>query len=576
MTTPRARVTVWRYCAAALVLLSWTSQAIPQPATVRFDNATDAAGLHTGLAEEWGMIAVADYDGDGWDDVYIGHHGMFGMGDVMGSHTWPRGGQLFRNTRQGGFEEQTELLPLVTEETEHRHQVVWCDIDRDGDEDLIIGTGFDDSRDAVGNRDLWLRNDGNRFTEIAQALGVEDRLSKVFAITCFDLDANGWPDVLTLQAPQASIGRGQLHHLWMNYGGRFVEEANRRGLVMPANQAKTPYAIDCADFNRTGYPSCIGTGNNYSYWLLNIGRAFRWLTGVYEPIADLSPYLHDGAWADFNGDGLLDAAVVDTFNNRGNSIVKVHCNNGSQSVAINHADGLRLCWTSSVAFGVNFASAASEPGSLAVGDFDNDGSPDLFVTRDRGLVTSGRAAKGPDYLFMNNGAAQLSEMAQAAGVAGPVGARVGGGGVAVIDYDRDGRLDLIVGYNAMHHPGPFRLYRNVTTNNYKWVGFILRAPQPLGAWISIEACGRRRDHQLSARTGWLAQDSRNVHFGLGDCSGPVSVTVRWPGGRQAEAAVAAGAYHIITTTGFAPVTPPTSPPVPAPTSPPMHPGPGGR
>ncbi len=547
MTGAWPRVAIWGFSVAALALLFWVPSATPQSASVRFEDVTASSGLTGGLAEEWGMLAVADYDGDGWDDLYVGHHGIYGMAGVMGSLTWPRGGQLFHNAGNSTFTDQTGLLPLVTEETEHRHQAVWCDIDRDGREDLIIGTGFDDDRDAVGNRDLWLHNDGGTFTEIARSLGTEDWHSKVYALTCFDADRNGWPDVLTLQAPQPAIGRGQLHHLWMNYGGRFVEEASKRGLAMTADQAKRPYAIDCVDFNRNGGPSCIGTGNNYTYWLLNTGAGrFRLLTGVYEPIADLSPYLHDAAWADFNGDGLLDVAIVDTFQANGNSIVKVHCNNGSQAIEPNRTDGLRPCWFAPIRFGVNFS---GDPRSLAVGDFDNDGFPDMFLTRVGGLLVDGRGAKGPDYLFVNNGAGQFTEMAAPAGVTGPVGSRSGGGGAAVIDFDRDGRLDFVVGYNGLYGPGPFKLYRNVTSNGHAWVGFVLRAPLVLGAWVEIRACGRRQVEQLTARTGWLAQDSRNIHFGLGQCAGPVAVTVRWPQGGQTQTSVAPSAYYILTPSG---------------------------
>jgi hypothetical protein len=402
----------------------------------------------------------------------------------------------------------------------------------------------------VGNRDLWLRNEGGKgFTEVAQSLGTEDWQSKVYGLTCFDADRNGWPDILTLQASQHAIGVGQLHHLWMNYGEKFTEEANKRGLVMPADQAKRPYAIDCVDFNGSGWPSCIGTGNNYTYWLLNTDGRFRALTGAYEPIADLSPYLHDAAWADFNGDGRLDVAIVDTFDARGNSVLKVHCNNGSRATDVGHADGLRNCWNAPITHQVNFT---GDPRSLAVGDFDNDGSADMFLTHEGGLVIKGRSAKGPDYLFMNSGSATFTEVGAAAGVAGPVGTREGGGGAAVIDYDRDGRLDLVVGYNALYSPGPFRLYRNVTANGNSWIGFVLRGPQILGASVEAQACGRTWRQDVTARTGWLAQDSRNIHVGLGRCAGPVSVVVHWPGGPQTTASVAAGSYYLLSSAGGAP------------------------
>jgi hypothetical protein len=153
---------------------------------------------------------------------------------------------------------------------------------------------------------------------------------------------------------------------------------------------------------------------------------------------------------------------------------------------------------------------------------------------------------------MNSGSATFTEVGAAAGVAGPVGTREGGGGAAVIDYDRDGRLDLVVGYNALYSPGPFRLYRNVTANGNSWIGFVLRGPQILGASVEAQVCGRTWRQDVTARTGWLAQDSRNIHVGLGRCAGPVSVVVHWPGGPQTTASVAAGSYYLLSSAGGAP------------------------
>ncbi len=68
---------------------------------------------------------------------------------------------------------------------------------------------------------------------------------------------------------------------------------------------------------------------------------------------------------------------------------------------------------------------------VAVGDYDNDGYDDLFVT-----------ALGQSRLFHNNGNATFTDVTQKAGLAGPHEFSTG---AAWVDYDRDGRLDLVVG-----------------------------------------------------------------------------------------------------------------------------------
>lgn len=71
-----------------------------------------------------------------------------------------------------------------------------------------------------------------------------------------------------------------------------------------------------------------------------------------------------------------------------------------------------------------------------VGDFDNDGRPDLFVT-----------AYGRNRLYRNEGGGHFREVAEATGVAGS--GKEWGTGCAFVDYDRDGRLDVLVA-NYVH------------------------------------------------------------------------------------------------------------------------------
>jgi hypothetical protein len=68
---------------------------------------------------------------------------------------------------------------------------------------------------------------------------------------------------------------------------------------------------------------------------------------------------------------------------------------------------------------------------VAVGDYDNDGYDDLFVT-----------ALGQSHLFHNNGNATFTDVTQRAGLGGP---REFSTSAAWVDYDKDGRLDLVVG-----------------------------------------------------------------------------------------------------------------------------------
>lgn len=507
-------------------------------------NAASALDPTLGRATgDWNAIAVGDYDGDGRDDLLLNTHPGF---------------KLYRNQGNGTFVQAPFSLPAVVQNyNDHRHLLLWCDIDTDGDDDLIIGTGFD----SATRVNLWMRNNGDgTFSNVASALRVEDPGSNDWAATCADLDRNGWPDVLFLRQGQDMTSAVQ--RLWMNYAMTFREEAQSRGFT--ERGSGRPYAAAFADISGDGYPEGALVGNNENFWALNRGDAtFLLTTGVYEPIGSLSPYLHDAEAADFNGDGLLDWVILDTFGAQGNPIVSMYCGNGRFDTRPIYANGWDFCWRSA-----QTAGGALEPRSIAAGDFDNDGDVDFFATRAGGLKIDARTAKGQDYLYVNDGTGKFTESIASVPILRQFErTRVGAGGAAVIDYDLDGRLDLVVGYNMLYAPGPFRVYRNVSPQR-NWVGFILRAPLILGANVELNACGRRQIRQVTAATGWLAQDSRNVHFGLGTCQVPARVVVRWPNGAVTDRTVTAGEYYVLSAPGGGTPSPATPPPPPPP--PPTH------
>jgi hypothetical protein len=453
---------------------------------------------------------------------------------------------LFHNNGNGTFTETTSLLPPVTDQDQHRHFAFWCDIRNSGFEDLIIGSGFrDDITDVTGTNKLWLRNNGGTsFTDVAPQLGTTDILAKVSAMTCGNLvGATGpgsGPDVLLANFPPSpGLGTQLTQHLWVNYGTSFKEQAAQRGLTQDTQfqNSLSPYSIACADFRRLGMMDCITTGNNYSFWLLrNSNGTFNWTTGAYQGnvIASLGPYNHDAYFADFTGRGLLDVAVADT---QSGNVVRIFCNNGTSIVSPD-------CGGYPQPGGPN-----AEVRSIAVGDFDNRGTPSIFVLMSKGCLTNGNDCKGPDLLLMNDGKGGFTEMANQAGLNQFVGTRYGAGGAAVIDYDMDGKLDLIVGYNEPGAPGPFRMYRNVTQNGNSWIGFRLKGANTLGSWVTVTACGKRQVQQLTARTGWVHQSTRVVHFGLGTCTGPVGVETVWRTGQITKVNLPANAYYSMTATG---------------------------
>jgi hypothetical protein len=167
--------------------------------------------------------------------------------------------------------------------------------------------------------------------------------------------------------------------------------------------------------------------------------------------------------------------------------------------------------------------------SAVGGDFDCDGDLDLFVVQGR------RAGDLPDVLLLNDGSGRFAPVLDAAGAAGD---GAGSGDVAVtLDCDGDGFLDLFV-VNG-EGPGPHapqgrnRLFRNLGTGRH-WIAFDLVGSvsnrDGIGAVVELRAGGRTQVRLNGGGMHRYAQDSRRVHFGLGDASRVDEVLVRWPSG----------------------------------------------
>src|SRR6185295_6816927 len=105
-----------------------------------------------------------------------------------------------------------------------------------------------------------------------------------------------------------------------------------------------------------------------------------------------------------------------------------------------------------------------------------------------------------------------------------------GRGIAVADFDNDGRLDLFVA-NANAEP---YLYRNTRPAGVHWISFILEGRKSnrdaVGAQLRATAAGRTQLRFVDGGNGFAGQSSRRVHFGLGDASAVDRLEVRWPSG----------------------------------------------
>ncbi len=151
-----------------------------------FDDVTEEAGLmslHPTQTAAW-----ADYDNDGWLDLFVGHES---------TPDDPHPSQLFHNNRNGTFTEVGAANGLAS--LGYVKGVAWGDFNNDGRPDLYIS--------VKGRQDHLFRNDGPRdakdpdpakwkFTDVTEQAGVGLQRDS-FATWFFDFDNDGWPDIFS-------------------------------------------------------------------------------------------------------------------------------------------------------------------------------------------------------------------------------------------------------------------------------------------------------------------------------------------------------------------------------------------
>ena len=136
----------------------------------RFRDVTRTAGLSSG-AHATHSVAWADYDNDGWLDVFVGH-------ELTPS-------QLFRNRGDGTFEDVSARARV--DATAFTKGVAFGDYDKDGDPDLYVSN-------FRGPNFLYRNNGDGTFTDVAATLGVQGP-SMTFPTWFFDYDNDGWLDI---------------------------------------------------------------------------------------------------------------------------------------------------------------------------------------------------------------------------------------------------------------------------------------------------------------------------------------------------------------------------------------------
>ena len=347
-----------------------------------FTDVTEKAGVPGG---GYGMgVAVGDYNGDGFPDLYVTQYGR---------------SILYRNNGDGTFADVTEKAGVAC--PGWASSAVWFDYDNDGRLDLFVCrfVDFDKSKHhhcgapnipaLAGQNEYcyprvyspmpsWLfhNNGDGTFTDVSQKMGINDNPGKSWGAVATDINNDGWLDLFVANDTVANF-------LFANRQGRRFEEIGFTSGVAygEGGKARSGMGVDSADFNQDGWMDLFVTDLNhelYAFYLNRHDEGFDDIAGR-SGIANATKLM--SGWGlkffDYDNDGNLDLLIANGHPD--DLIEKIYDSVTYREPLLlfhNTETGLSNISRES---GSAFARPLSARG-LALGDFNNDGAVDVLIS----------------------------------------------------------------------------------------------------------------------------------------------------------------------------------------------------
>ena len=500
-------------------------------------------------------VAVADFDRDGWQDFYVTNSGEGSLN------------RLYRNQGNGTFSDvaaQMGVADVNQRGTGVSMGAVWGDYDNDGWDDLFLY--------RYGRPELFHNEKGVRFVAVGEQAGLPKWVNANSA-TWLDYDRDGrldlflagyWADNVDLwklettkimpESFEYATNGGRKYLLHNRGDGTFEDKAEELGI----KSRRWTLALIAADLLGTGYPDLF-LSNDYGVSELFANRGGKGFVDVAQDTgvgrspksgmnASIGDVFNDGRLAIYKtniseqgalvqGNDLWVPRKTQSRNGQGPTPNAVEYDNLASSMGIDYGG-----WS----WGAQF------------GDLNNDGAQDLYLVN--GYVSAGErtsywydfaviavghsqiigdAANWPPMkgrslsgyqrkrVWLNDGLGRFTDVAQVVGARDTYDGRA----VALADLGNRGVLDVIVA----NQRGPLLIYRNTVVPGRHWIQFELEGRgsnrNAFGARVELQWKDHMQVQEVSAATGFSAQNQRRLHYGLGDATAVERVTIRWPSGR---------------------------------------------
>jgi enediyne biosynthesis protein E4 len=516
----------------------------PPSGTIQFEEVAQKSGLHFVTANSatpnkhqietmTGGVALLDYDGDGYLDIYLVNGAAIPSLVKESSLYWNR---LFHNNRDGTFTDVTERAGVAG--TGYGMGVAVGDFDNDGRPDLFVAN--------VNGNQLFHNNGDGTFSDVTIKAGLSGALlngQKMWSVGggWFDYNNDGLLDLFVVNYCQWGLEkdpvcllngevRGYCHPrffaplqntLYRNNGdGTFTDVSQEMGIAGILGKGMS---VSFADFDGDGFMDAFvandttrnllfhnRAGKRFEERGLELGLAYnaegKALSGMGSDFRDVNNDGRPDIWHT-----AIEHETLPLYLNRGNSFSD-----------------------ESAMAGLTLATANMSGWGNGMFDFDNDGWKDLFVARSNVIdnisaVYPNRRYAEPNSVLRNLRNGRFQDVSATAGPDFQMEAAHRG--VAFGDLDNDGRIDAVV--TVLN--GPVKIFRNISTDENHWILLNLigtkSSRMPIGAQIRVIADdGSSQWNQVTTAVGYASSSDSRVHFGLGKNKRIRELQIRWPSG----------------------------------------------